>query len=241
MPPERYAGQNHDPRSDLYAVGVVLYRLLTGHRPFDNTKNRSVILKRLVTEDVAPPNEGPPALASFCARLLSRDPNDRPQTALEALEELEAIEEEYLSFLRAGEDLNEKPLKSESSAKPVLILAFILAALVLIAVILALTLSNNQETPNLPKNDSPAVISVYIASEPDAEVWVDAEVLPDAALQQEPDAALKIELEKSEQPKNKAQKITAPPKSPAPKTSKRSLSRTPNRTATQDPFIEPSH
>ncbi len=89
LAPERLRGVRDDPRSDLFAVGVVLYRLLTGRRPFDGAGVAGhALAHRIATEDVAPPAEVPRALARVCVRLLARDPDLRPATAQAALDEL---------------------------------------------------------------------------------------------------------------------------------------------------------
>ncbi|MCB9539389.1 MAG: protein kinase [Myxococcales bacterium] len=89
LAPERLRGVRDDPRSDLFAVGVVLYRLLTGRRPFDGAGLAGhALAQRIATEDVAPPAEVPRALARVCVRLLARDADLRPPTAQVALDEL---------------------------------------------------------------------------------------------------------------------------------------------------------
>ena len=87
--PERFRGVQNDPRSDLYSVGVVFYRLLTGARPFETPgANAMVIARRAATEDVRPPADVPRAIARVCVQLLARDPELRPATAHMALEAL---------------------------------------------------------------------------------------------------------------------------------------------------------
>ncbi|MCB9547316.1 MAG: serine/threonine protein kinase [Myxococcales bacterium] len=89
LAPERFRGVRDDPRSDLYAVGVLLYRLLTGRRPFETPgANAMIIARRAATEDVAPPPAVPQAIARVCVALLARDPSLRPPSAHLALEAL---------------------------------------------------------------------------------------------------------------------------------------------------------
>jgi len=87
--PERFRGERDDPRSDLYSVGVVLYRLLTGQRPFEVPGNDALtIVRRQVTEVPPEPDTAPKDLRRYCKRLLSPDPSGRPPDAHSALKEL---------------------------------------------------------------------------------------------------------------------------------------------------------
>lgn len=77
-----------DSRSDLWQVGAVLYRCLTGRRAFEGSPG--VVLHRLVREDVPPPSTVNPVLPRsldpFFARALARSPEDRFQNIDEMLE-----------------------------------------------------------------------------------------------------------------------------------------------------------
>ncbi len=74
-----------DSRSDLWQVGAVLYRCLTGRRAFEGSPG--VVLHRLLREDVAPPSSVNPvlprALDPFFAKALARRPEDRFQNITE--------------------------------------------------------------------------------------------------------------------------------------------------------------
>jgi serine/threonine protein kinase len=82
MPPEQARGDLAaiGPRSDVYALGAVLYECLTGRRPFDGPDTASVIQKIL---HVPPPKPGryvpglDPALERVCLTALAKDPADR--------------------------------------------------------------------------------------------------------------------------------------------------------------------
>ncbi|HEX6248596.1 MAG TPA: protein kinase, partial [Nocardioidaceae bacterium] len=80
LSPEQAAGQRATPASDLYAVGVVLFEMLTGSVPFAGDSAVAVALRHLQEEvpdvrDRAP--DVPPALAGVVARATAKDPQDR--------------------------------------------------------------------------------------------------------------------------------------------------------------------
>jgi serine/threonine protein kinase len=84
MAPEQAAGQEVDPRCDLFSLGVVLYQLLTGVSPFAAADDLAV-LSRLATHQPAPPRQldaaVPAALSDLVMRLLAKDRDGRPATA----------------------------------------------------------------------------------------------------------------------------------------------------------------
>jgi Tol biopolymer transport system component/serine/threonine protein kinase len=99
MSPEQASGKPIDARSDIFAVGVVLYEMLSGRRAFD----RGTILATLgavLYEDPPPLDEivktAPPELLRIVDRCLRKDPDRRIQTMADlkvALEELEEAPE----------------------------------------------------------------------------------------------------------------------------------------------------
>jgi serine/threonine protein kinase len=81
MAPEQVNGDSKTigPTSDVYALGVVLYELLTGTRPFDGTLG--TLLARITTEDTEPPSRRRPEiderLDALCLKALAKKPNER--------------------------------------------------------------------------------------------------------------------------------------------------------------------
>jgi hypothetical protein len=92
--PEQARGDAIDARTDLFSLGVVLYQMATGERPFRGDDAPAVLLA-LETETPAAPHVRNPAvprrLADLIMRLLAKDPADRPQTAREVGVELALI------------------------------------------------------------------------------------------------------------------------------------------------------
>jgi hypothetical protein len=84
MAPEQVLGGEIDGRADLYAVGVVLYRLLSGQLPFSADTAIAMVQKQ-VNESPTPIGQFQPDLPPWCSRVLERalakSPGDRFQTA----------------------------------------------------------------------------------------------------------------------------------------------------------------
>ncbi len=78
--PERVGGSEGDPRSDVWAAGVLLFECLSGHLPFEGDDLRS-LLAEIVGGDPAPlsafAQNVPRDLATIVDRSLAKDPNDR--------------------------------------------------------------------------------------------------------------------------------------------------------------------
>ncbi|MFJ2187475.1 serine/threonine-protein kinase [Kitasatospora sp. NPDC087861] len=90
LAPECWSGAAVDGRADLYALGVMLYELCAGRRPFRATSAAEYMYKHL---EETPPRvrSTDPALADLVAGLLAKRPADRPATAVEVLERLRRI------------------------------------------------------------------------------------------------------------------------------------------------------
>jgi hypothetical protein len=88
MAPEQAAGEKIDARSDLFALGCVLYRMLTGRQPFTGSTHLAV-LRAIALDQPPAPNEidpdVPPGLSDLTMRLLARSPADRPASAAAVL------------------------------------------------------------------------------------------------------------------------------------------------------------
>jgi len=91
MSPEQARGESLDARSDLYSVGVILYRMLTKQLPFDAENAIGIAVKHVMEEPLRPSQlvaRVNPRLEAICLRALRKDPRERHATAKEMRSEL---------------------------------------------------------------------------------------------------------------------------------------------------------
>ncbi len=93
--PEQCAGELLDERSDLYALGIIFYELLTGKVPFESDSTLQMLRQKILGENRFLAEDRPdlaPALIRIVDRLLSSEPEGRIATADLLIEELDALE-----------------------------------------------------------------------------------------------------------------------------------------------------
>jgi eukaryotic-like serine/threonine-protein kinase len=96
MPPEQAMGRESDACSDLYSLGAMLYEMVTGKQPFVGDDPVAVISQHLNTKPVAPSWHNPDVpkpLERLILRLLSKDPEARPESAAAVREELSSVQQ----------------------------------------------------------------------------------------------------------------------------------------------------
>ncbi len=94
MSPEQLTGGSVDARSDIFALGSLLYEMVAGRRPFEG-KTKTSVIASILDRDPTPLSEinhaAPPPLGRVVALCLAKDPDDRWQSAHDVGLELSAL------------------------------------------------------------------------------------------------------------------------------------------------------
>jgi serine/threonine-protein kinase len=143
MAPEQIEGRRGDQRTDIYAVGIMMYELLTGKTPFSGDNNMAVMAQHLRGAlprlDKELKGIVSPQLAAFVVRCLQRDPKERYNDMHALISDLDNLESIDISIL-------EKSAGPGSAApfyrNPVFIAVGSAFALLFIIIIIALILQH---------------------------------------------------------------------------------------------------
>lgn len=96
MAPEQLHGELVDGRADLFSLGVILYTILTGHRPFQGNSAITISF-RVVNRDPVPAtlldSTLPPGLDYIIGRAIAKDPAQRYQRGMEMVFDIQALQE----------------------------------------------------------------------------------------------------------------------------------------------------
>jgi serine/threonine-protein kinase len=122
MSPEQASGDPSDHRVDIYALGVVMYEMLTSHLPFEADSFTGVLAKHMYMEAPLPSSLRPELRSSTDAivmRCLAKQPADRYATMGDLIEDLK-VEQQQFSLLPPAEEpvSDEVPIAFASSRRP---------------------------------------------------------------------------------------------------------------------------
>ena len=140
MAPEQIEGQRGDVRTDVYAVGTMLFELLTGRTPFSGDSNLAVMAQHLsgsiprldkIQQNVSP------QLAAVVAKCLQREPKDRYTDMHALVHDLDHLEQVDISILeRVTETSAMRTFWRSPVVKAVGSTLLLLAVIILLAIVL---------------------------------------------------------------------------------------------------------
>jgi tRNA A-37 threonylcarbamoyl transferase component Bud32 len=117
MSPEQILGRDVDHRADIFSLGVVLYEMVTRHKPFQG-ENLTVVSHRIVYDHFTPPKEYaedlPPGTEQILAKALEKDPGRRYQRARDMADDLRRV----LGSVGVRDTLNETQSLSTTAMLP---------------------------------------------------------------------------------------------------------------------------
>jgi eukaryotic-like serine/threonine-protein kinase len=142
MPPERVLGRRGDERSDIYALGCLLYALLTGHPPFTAEEPLAILHQHVHADPVPPSKAGarvPPGMERLILRMLAKDPADRPRSAGEVASLLgmaaAATKPMAIAPVGAPSAVARPSARADRRKRPVVALALAAAAILVVALV----------------------------------------------------------------------------------------------------------
>ena len=93
MAPEQIDGSKVDCRVDLYSLGIILYEVYSGKKPFDDSDPMMAVMKKMANEaeDISTVVEVKEPIKNIIMKLIKKNPNDRYQTADELINDLSKV------------------------------------------------------------------------------------------------------------------------------------------------------
>ncbi len=118
MSPEQISGRPVDHRTDVFSLGILLYQMATGHRPFAGAS--SAELASAILRDTPPPVSSlrpdlPPNLSRVIRRCLEKDPDHRFQTARDIANELQDVTRPSVHAIAVPEPKSSSPAEKSGT------------------------------------------------------------------------------------------------------------------------------
>lgn len=185
MSPEQAMGQTVDGRSDLYALGVILYEMIVGRRPF--TGNNIAAILRAITQDTpeSPADVDPfisTALSDLIMKSIAKDPSERFQTGRQMADALASVATRAEAPSPATGKDKEPAGAPSGGRKTIGIIAALVVAVCIVGGAYFLIRGNgqgvapDQTTTVETDTPTPAPALLMISSEPEgAQIYVNSE------------------------------------------------------------------
>jgi serine/threonine-protein kinase len=151
MSPEQCEGEDIDQRTDIYALGVLLYEMLTGHVPHDADTVMGILTKHLY-EDPLPPATRVPQLSGELERVVMRCLEKNPERRYQTMRELGSD----LSRIRSGDRplgpvtvtlTPTRPPARRPRVRPVLVAGVVVSLLALAGTLVVTALGEGKQEP----------------------------------------------------------------------------------------------
>ncbi|HVR19381.1 MAG TPA: protein kinase [Polyangiaceae bacterium] len=149
MSPEQALGDDVDERTDLYALGVIVHEMISGHIPFDADSAAQILAKQITEAPPPLPSGAPRALAELVTELLKKTRLERPPSARAVLERLEGLSSVASSAPRLGASVSAAPVVDPKRRRALVLGVGIAAAVV--GVLGAVALSGGDEQAVTPE------------------------------------------------------------------------------------------
>jgi len=143
MAPEQLKGKSPDQRADIFSLGIVLYQMASGQRPFKGETSAEVISS--ILRDAPPPVTDlkialPSHLGRIVKRCLEKNPSHRYQTAAELRNELEVLQREVESGTVFEDGAKTRAIKIQRTSRRTLgVAAAIGGAAIIVGLVALLT------------------------------------------------------------------------------------------------------
>jgi hypothetical protein len=115
MAPEQWRGEATDARADVFALGVLLFEMIAGRRPFETEHDRSTVLDSGPAPALSPAQARAP-VAALVASMLAKSPADRPANGQVVLERLIEIQQPSGRVARFVDELYRRRVPGATTA-----------------------------------------------------------------------------------------------------------------------------